>query len=166
MLEDIFQDFLLPMSIMVVLPLGIVWIVNHRKMLEMTQRTDLVRLALEKNVDLDLSEILKSLSAATKTLRERIVTKLQYGVGMTLAGIGMLAVGAYMMYVSADKHDYIPFLILSLIFLPIGIGFLVFYFEGKKLLLPESEEQSAEEQGQASEDQQHAFGTTKSLNEE
>lgn len=167
MLEDIFKDFLLPMSIMVVLPLGIVWIVNRRKMLEMTQRTDLARLALEKNADMDMGEFLKSLNAPAKTLRERILSKLEYGIGMTLAGIGMLITGASMMYMNPpEEHDHIPFFALSLVFLPIGIGFLAFYFKGKQLLQSEPEEQSAENLEQASEKGQHSLETSKQQDEE
>jgi hypothetical protein len=166
MLENIFEEFLLPISIMVVLPLGIVWIVNRRKMLEMTQRMGLARLALEKNVDLDLSEFLKNLNAPARTLRERILAKLQNGLGMTLAGVGMLAAGAYMMYMNPAERDYIPFLILSLIFLPIGIGFLAFYFKGKNLLQSEPEEPSAESLEQASEEGQHSLETSKQQDEE
>ena len=89
---------LVPIACGCVLPIMIVWLAIRKKMNETNQRTQIVLAAIEKNPDMDIEELIKKISPKKKLLKEKLLTKLQWGCFTTLLGLGFIIVGLCLDY--------------------------------------------------------------------
>ncbi|MBR4402113.1 MAG: hypothetical protein IKT29_01115 [Flavobacteriales bacterium] len=131
------MDYLIltvPIGICVVLPIMIVWLVMRAKINETNKRTEILRIAIEKNTDIDIAEFIKKMNPPQKTLKEKLLNRLLCGVLFTVLGIGALFFGL-ISYCDVGPSAYIP----SILFFPLGIAYLINYFVGKKMLKKEIE---------------------------
>ena len=135
---------LVPIACGCVLPIMIVWLAIRKKMNETNQRTQIVLAAIEKNPDMDIEELIKKISPKKKLLKEKLLTKLQWGCFTTLLGLGFIIVGLCLDYRGGMvPEDLEMCYLVGGILSAIGIAFLISYCVGKRMLAKEME---AEEQ--------------------
>lgn len=135
---------LIPIACGCVLPIMIVWLAIRQKMNETNQRTQIVLAALEKNPDMNMEELIKSMNPKKKLLKEKLLSKLFWGCLTTIIGLGFIGFGTFLYCNNAGgTSDPMASVCIGLLLAGIGIAFLVNYYTGKKLL---AEEMVAEEQ--------------------
>ncbi len=121
-------------------PVLIIWLDSRKKMNETDNRTQLLLTALEKNPNMDMSELVSKMTPAPKQklLKEKLLTKLLVGCILTGVGIASLLLALYFVFTGNDSGGTIFFLFCG-IPLAAGIAFLINYFLGKKMLANEIE---------------------------
>ena len=133
---------IVPIGICVVLPILIVWIIMQNKKNDTNRRTEIILAALEKNPDIgNMEEILKKMTPPQPTFREKMLRKLHgelmWGSIMTILGVALL--------IAVTTWAYAPGDILNLGVIcaacfASGLGMLIAYFSGKKMLNKEVKE--------------------------
>lgn len=132
-------ELLVPLGVCVALPCIIVWLTLRKKTNDTNQRTQIILAAIEKQSDIDVEEFFKKMQPKKTSLKIRMLNKLLWGSICTLIGVGLTVMSFYLM---CQDDDFIVLLIPSLICLAIGVGFLINYFVGKKMLSKEFEEEA------------------------
>ena len=147
---DILVPILVPIACGCVLPIVIVWLSIRKEMNETNQRTQIVLAAIEKNPDMDLEELMTKISPKKKLLKEKLLSKLQTGNITTFIGIGFLICAIYFDYGGGmDSENLRMCYLAGAILLSVGIGFLISYSKGKKMLAKEMEAEQARMSEQA-----------------
>jgi len=142
-MEDLVA-ILVPIACGCVLPIMLVWLGIRQSMNETNQRTQIVLAAIEKNPDMDIEELIKKISPKKKLLKEKLLSKQQWGCVTTLLGIGFMVIGLCLDYKGGMvSDDLLMCYFAGGILLAIGIAFLISYYVGKRMLAKEIE---AEEQ--------------------
>lgn len=127
---------IVPIGICVVLPILIVWIIMQNKKNDTNRHTEIILAALEKNPDIgNMEEILKKMTPPQPTFREKMLRKLHgelmWGSIMTILGVALLIAVTTWAYAPGDIH--ILGVICAACFAS-GLGMLIAYFSGKKML--------------------------------
>lgn len=119
-----------------VLPIIIIWLVTRKQINETNKRTEIIMSALEKNPDVNVAEWLDKLASENKgkLLKEKLMTKLTWGIICLILGIGTIVYGA------CSSMPTMPTFGGAL--LAVGIALLVSFFFGKKFLAKEIEAES------------------------
>ena len=110
-----------------VLPIIIIWLVNRKQINETNKRNEIIMSALEKNKG--------------KLLKEKLMTKLTWGIICLILGIGTIIYGA-----CSSLASSMPTFIGGGALLAVGIALLVSFFFGKKFLAKEIEAESKKNQ--------------------
>ena len=121
-------------------PVLVMWFDARKKMNETNNRTQLLLTALEKNPDMDMSELVNKMTPAPKEklLKEKLLTKLLWGCILTGIGIALIVLALYsLIYMGKDLACM--FLLIGGAPFAAGVAFLVNYFLGKKMLAKEME---------------------------
>lgn len=126
-----------------VLPIIIIWLVTRKQINETNKRTEIIMSALEKNPDVNVAEWLDKLAPENngKLLKEKLLTKLTWGIICLILGIGIIVYGAYSSLASS-----MPTFIGGGALFAVGIALLVSFFFGKKFLAKEIEAESKKNQ--------------------
>lgn len=126
-----------------VLPIIIIWLVTRKQTNETNKRTEIIMSALEKNPDVKVAEWLDKLASEKKgkLLKEKLLTKLTWGIICLILGIGTIVYGACFSLVSS-----MPTFLGGGALLAVGIALLVSFFFGKKFLAKEIEAESKKNQ--------------------
>ena len=136
---EVLVELFVPLGVCVALPCIIVWLTLRKKTNDTNQRTQIILAAIEKQSDIDVEEFFKKMQPKKTSLKIRMLNKLLWGCICMLIGVGLSVMSFYLM---CQDDDFIVLLIPSLICLAIGIGFLINYFVGKKMLSKEFEEEA------------------------
>lgn len=122
-----------------ILPIIIIWLVTRKQINETNKRTEIVMSALEKNPDVNVAEWLDKLASENKgkLLKEKLMTKLTWGIICLILGIGTIVYGVCFSLVSS-----MPTFLCGGALLAVGIALLVSFFFGKKFLAKEIEAES------------------------
>lgn len=120
-----------------VLPIIIIWLFTRKQINETNKRTEIIMSALEKNPDVNVAEWLDKLASENKgkLLKEKLMTKLTWGIICLILGIGTIVYGACSSFASSMP-------IFGGALLAVGIALLVSFFFGKKFLAKEIEAES------------------------
>lgn len=139
------HDTIVPICICVVLPITLVWMLIRMKRHSDNMRKEIILVALEKNTDIDVEEMMKKLNGPKKLLKEKLIMKLLIGSMFVIFSILIYIAMAVFMYLDNDfpKQMFIVFSFIAVPALAVGLAYLVNYFVGRKLLAKEME---AEEQ--------------------
>ena len=135
-----FGDIIKPICIFVVLPIVLVLFYLRNKRYESEKRTEIVMAAIEKNGDIDVQEFFKNLNKPRKTVREKLVMQLHWEVLLgsifTIFGLVVfIALGVLAIGFGITKDDVIAMCcVCGIPTLALGIGLLIAYFSGKKML--------------------------------
>ena len=123
-----------------VLPIVLDLLNTRRKMNENEVRKQIVLAAIEKNKETDVEELLKKMAPKQKLLKEKLLSKLLWGCIFTFLGFGIFGCAFWIDCCGGANPDHL-FMVYSVggILFAIGLGFLVYYFVGKKLLAKELE---------------------------
>lgn len=121
-------------------PVLIIWLDSRKKMNETNNRAQLLLTALEKNPDMDMSELVNKMTPAPKEklLKEKLLTKLLCGCILTGIGIALIVLALYSL-IYMDKDLACMFLLIGGFPFTTGVAFLINYFLGKKMLAKEIE---------------------------
>ena len=119
-----------------VLPIIIVWLVTRKQINETNKRTEIMMSALEKNPDVNVAEWLDKLAPEKKgkLLKEKLMTKLTWGIICLILGIGTIVYGACSSFASS-----MPTFLGGGALLAVGIALLVSVFFRTKSLAKENE---------------------------
>lgn len=126
-----------------VLPIIIIWLVTRKQINETNKRTEIIMSALEKNPDVDVAEWLDELAPDNKgkLMKEKLMTKLTWGIICLILGIGTIIYRACFSLVSP-----MPTFLGGGALLAVGIALLVSFFFGKKFLAKEIEAEGKKNQ--------------------
>lgn len=138
-MEDFF-DFLVPICICVVLPVTIVWLVTRARQNETNRKTEIMLKAIEAGAVIDADFFNKATKQQSKTIKEKLLSRLTAACVLTLMGIIFIA--REILLTTGSCQDEGPHMVLPLaggILLAIGIAQFIVYFIGKKMLSKEIE---------------------------
>ena len=118
----------------------VAWFYFRYKKQQEDRRTDLMMKALEKSDNPD--EVLRNMQKPQKSLRERLVARAGWGWGLTIVGAILVVMpfiyGIVMVTNGGNWEDIFddagPFSFIGAVPLGIGLGFLLSYHAGKKML--------------------------------
>ena len=134
----------------VALPILIVWLNNRKKINETNQRTQIVLAAIEKNKETDVEDLLKKMAPQKKLLKEKLLTKLQWGGIITFVGFSIFASSLWLDCLGgADPGMLFLLYVIGGILFGIGIAFIINYYVGKRLLAKEIEAEQQKQLEQA-----------------
>lgn len=119
-----------PLFLLMATPIIIAFLIYKRKTNETNKRSQVLLSAIEKNNGTLPTELLKSLEHSGKQVKQRLLASLKWGVAFSCIGLSILVLAA----ISGGDG-----LVIGLILLSVGIGFLVYYFAGRRMLKPEIE---------------------------
>ena len=136
---DFAEDILKPIGICVVLPIIIVWLNMRRKTNETNRRTEVLLAAIEKNSDLDIEDLIRKMNPKTKTTKERLMSRLLWGLVFIAIGTSLLLSALYQDYQGGASVDYFAIYSGCGCVLLIGISFVAVFFISKRMLAKEIE---------------------------
>ncbi|MBR6049491.1 MAG: hypothetical protein IKP83_04930 [Bacteroidales bacterium] len=113
----------------------------RRKVNETNKRAEVVLAALEKGSGEMPEELMKSLNKPQKSIKERLLGKLLWGLSFTIFG-AVLLVAKIVRYNAGNTDEMISLGGIAL--LALGIGYLVYYFVGRRMLSKEIEAEERE----------------------
>ena len=123
-----------------ILPIVMVLMNTRRRMNETETRKQIVLAAIEKNKETDVEELLKKMAPKQKLLKEKLLSKLLWGCIISLLGLSLFGCGLWIDWCGGSGADEIHFLYFcGGVLFAIGLGFLIYYFVGKKVLTKEIE---------------------------
>lgn len=123
-----------------VLPICAIWMVTKQNIARDNNRKDILMAALDKNPDVDIEDLMHKLNPPTKLLKEKLLKKLLWGMILSFAGIGLIVIDAIAAVCNIWTGD--PACMTAgwgVVIAAIGVGLLVNYNMGKKLLAKEME---------------------------
>ena len=135
-----FGDIIKPVCILVVLPITLLWLYLRNRKYESEKRTEIVMAAIEKNGDIDVQEFFKNLNKPKKTAREKLILQLHWEVLLgsifTVFGLVVFIALGVMSFVGGivDNNVIAASCCMGIPTLAIGIGLLIAYFSGRKML--------------------------------
>ena len=135
-----FIPMIVSLGVCVVLPIVIVALSLRHKLESEKNRKDIILAALEKNSNINVEELVKMMNKPDKMIKEKLLSKFQWGIFTSIIGLGFLILSSIMGYTGGFSTDNIQFLGISgAVLLAIGVAFLLTYFYGKKMLSKEME---------------------------
>ena len=135
---DFAEEILKPIGICVVLPIIIVWLNMRRKTNETNRRTEVLLAAIEKNPDMDMEDFIRKMNPKTKTTKERLMSRLLWGLVFIAIGASTLLSDIYHVYTTGGVIGPVD-LFTSVCLLLIGISFVAVFFISKRMLAKEIE---------------------------
>ena len=136
---DFAEETIVPIGICVILPIIIVWLNMRRKTNETNRRTEVLLAAIEKNPDLDMEDLIRKMNPKTKTTKERLMSRLLWGLVFIAIGASSLLSALYQDYQGGAGLDYFPIYSGCGCVLLIGISFVAVFFISKRMLAKEIE---------------------------
>ena len=138
------DDILIALGICVVLPVMIVWLVTRASQNETNKKTEIMRKAIESGATIDAYFFNEKQGA--KTIKERLLKRLTGGCIFTLMGVVFTVIGFVNKDMKTEIHMQpdsftIP-CIFGGIFFAIGIGLLIVFFVGKKIMSREMDSEA------------------------
>ena len=127
---------IITLGVCVVMPIAIVFLYFHYRKQETEKKSEIILSALDKNPNLEVSNIVRSLnnSAVTETIKERVLKQFQYGLIFTSLGLALLVL-AFLgnnNYIHGLRNISELLYVLAFLILPVGIAYLVAFFVSKK----------------------------------
>jgi len=134
------EDYLIVVSVCVVLPIVVVWLCIRAVINRENIRKEIILTALEKDAGMDVEQIVRKLQPKGKLLKEKLLNRLLRGVIFSISGLLFIAVGIWFAVGTAAKDDtVVGFLMAGGNILAVGAAFIVNFFVGKKMLSREIE---------------------------
>lgn len=122
--------------------MGIVWLISRTKINSENKRTEILLEAIRNNADIDAGKLVKGLERPQEDKSSILQKYLLRGVIYTLLGIFFaFATVLFADQCSYEKYQYIT-LIVSIVTLAVGIGYIVTFSFVKKNMARMAEENS------------------------
>lgn len=142
---NLMEDVLIPICVCCVLPISIVLIVFIYRNRALAQKTEVIKLAIEKGAKIDPDTLMDALSgrnSKSKTVMSRLLNRLTWSILLLLTGI---VSGIVLLCQGPDAMPDSKYVVVSIVSLSVGVALLVSYFVGRKML---GKEVAAEEDKQ------------------
>jgi uncharacterized membrane protein len=139
-LSSVIEDIVI-CAIVFSIPILIAILSYRRKVNETNKRAEVALAALEKGSGEMPEELMKSLNKPQKSIKERLLGKLLWGLSFTIFG-AVLLVAKIVRYNAGNTDEMISLGGIAL--LALGIGYLVYYFVGRRMLSKEIEAEERE----------------------
>lgn len=142
---NLMEDVLIPICVCCVLPISIVLIVFIYRNRALAQKTEVIKLAIEKGAKIDPDTLMDALSgrnSKSRTVMSRLLNRLTWGILLLLTGI---VSGIVLLCQGPDAMPDSKYVVVSIVSLSVGVALLVSYFVGRKML---GKEVAAEEDKQ------------------
>lgn len=131
-------ETLISLGICVVLPIAVVWLVMRYKMNADNCRRDIILAVQEKNGDVDVQQLMKSMNKPSKLLKEKLLGKLQLGLVTSSLGTVLIIVAICMGILQGEMNKSVSFfLVVGGLSLAVGGATLTSYQVGRKMLARE-----------------------------
>jgi hypothetical protein len=134
------EEILIPISVCVVLPVMVVWLVNRTRQNEINRKADIMLKAIESGATID-ANFFKA-QQENKSIKERLLKRLTGACIFTLTGLVFAVIGLFnwtnLTENMSNDSAVIP-MIFGDLFLAIGISLFVVFFVGRKMLAKEIE---------------------------
>lgn len=146
-----FINTLVPLGTCVVMPIILVWLIMRNKKNDTNRRTEIILAAIEKNSEIsNMEELLKHMAPPQPTFREKMLRKLHgelmWGSTLTFLGVALLIVVTTMTISGGyASGDIVALGVLCAASFASGLGMLIAYFSGKKMLNKEVKESGVKE---------------------
>lgn len=127
------------------LPILVAAFVYRHKMNETNKRTEIVLKAIEKGSGEVPEELLKSLNAPQKSLKERLLSNLRRGLALTITGLVMM-IFEFAKYSSTREwfaNDSMM-IVFGAVLIAAGVAFLIYYFVARRTMQHEIEAEEHE----------------------
>ena len=131
---DHFVQVLTPITIVVVLPVLVVWLVMRARQHEVDKKTEILMKSIENGAELNPEFF--NVTKRPKSVKDKLMGYLT--TAMVTGVIGLITLLAQVVYYSTadlwEDQSCFPlvFMCISGIILAVGIAFLIVYFVGKK----------------------------------
>ena len=129
------EDILIPISVCVVLPVMVVWLVNRTRQNEINRKADIMLKAIESGATID-ANFFKA-QQENKSIKERLLKRLTGACIFTLTGLVFAVIGLFnwtnLTENMSNDSAVIP-MIFGGLFLAIGISLFVVFFVVRKML--------------------------------
>lgn len=136
---DLAEETIVPIGICVILPIIIVWLIMRCKTNETNRRTEVLLAAIEKNPDMDMEDFIRKMNLKTKTTKERLMSRLLWGLVFIAIGASSLLSALYQDYQGGTSLDFFAIYSGCGCLLLIGISFVAVFFISKRMLAKEIE---------------------------
>lgn len=136
---DLAEETIVPIGICVILPIIIVWLIMRHKTNETNRRTEVLLAAIEKNPDMDMEDFIRKMNLKTKTTKERLMSRLLWGLVFIAIGASSLLSALYQDYQGGTSLDFFAIYSGCGCLLLIGISFVAVFFISKRMLAKEIE---------------------------
>ena len=139
-LYDFLEDIIIPLSMCVVMPVMIVWIIFRKKTNDTNRRTEILLASIEKNPDIDMEEFIRKMNPHNLTIKEKLLRRLLYGSILSTIGICLLCTGLWMDYKGGmSTNDLMGLYLCGSIFFFVGLSIIAVFFISKRMLAKEIE---------------------------
>ena len=129
------EDILIPISVCVVLPVMVVWLVNRTRQNEINRKADIMLKAIESGATID-ANFFKA-QQENKSIKERLLKRLTGACIFTLTGLVFAVIGLFnwtnLTENMSNDSAVIP-MIFGGLFLAVGISLFVVLFVSRKML--------------------------------
>ncbi len=154
MLVSIFENAILPIAICVGLPISVVWLYLRSRINETNRRSELIKLAIENNSQVDIAKLVEQLNGKQQAryLKFRLLRLLQAGCVLTGLGLGLMAYIMWMVFYAGLPGTYADDLqTIMYILLFVGISLIIAFVVSKKVMKREleAEAEAAENEAKA-----------------
>lgn len=154
MLVSIFENAILPIAICVGLPVSVVWLYLRSRINETNRRSELIKLAIENNSQVDIAKLVEQLNGKQQAryLKFRLLRLLQAGCVLTGLGLGLMAYIMWMVFYAGLPGTYADDLqTIMYILLFVGISLIIAFVVSKKVMKREleAEAEAAENEAKA-----------------
>lgn len=135
---------LLATILLVSIPIVCAILYFRHRTLETNRRAEIMLRAMEKNNEGVSNEMLQGLNAPQKSLKERLLNKLLWGILSLVSGAGITA--SALLIGDEMYYEVGPILLIGLALLGVGVAFMIYFFVGRRMM---SKELEAEKQSQS-----------------
>ncbi len=137
MIKDLIP-ILVPLGVCVALPVLIVWLITRKNANDTNKRTEIALAAINSNSDIDIEDFFKKMTPQQKSLKERLLSKLQKGLICIAIGLSLIGNGIFSNF--ANPHDSMGLYLFGAILTSTGVAIIIVYFISKRTLAKELEE--------------------------
>ena len=134
---NFWMNFMLPVAVCVILPVLIVFIIGRVRKNETDRKAEIMLKALENGATID-PDFFKPAKKKKKGIKQDLLEKLNGGLITGLIGLAFLLL-YFLGAIDNSFSKFLPF--AGAMMLAVGIGLLVSYYVGKKMLAKEIEEE-------------------------
>ncbi|MBQ0120613.1 MAG: hypothetical protein KBT13_05775 [Bacteroidales bacterium] len=133
------MESLVTLGICVVLPITVVYMTMRKRKHETDKRNEIALAVIEKNGNIDVQDIIKSLTPPQKSLKERLIMKMHYELIaaciLTIFAVAIFIALVVVACMGIRKEDiYAMGLIFGIPSLAVGVSLFIGYRTSKKML--------------------------------
>ena len=133
-------QILVPISICVILPVAIVWLICRANMNNDNKRTEVLIEAIKSQQGIDTVALTNAFAKPPKSERAVLFKRLLRGCLFTLVGIGLIVALIVITNLQIlDGDELACWIIIDVVCLAIGISYLIVYFTTRNRILSESD---------------------------